>query len=198
MMGWVGCTPLKKQLPKLASSRLKPVPLKATDAASWTSLAGDGRRASWDAYPRGAWARSSALSSKIDDARAGLFPAKAGPTKAARAFSKNGSNLDCGTGFSREAAELHLIFIRRKFRHHTSRLGCRPNADDAEWAEPHGCGESAVRTWMSVRRGPTECRRSEGIPTQEEPSQEQATLVTWVAFPSNSPKAKRLPLGRRS
>jgi hypothetical protein len=44
---------------------------------------------------------------------------------------------------------------------------------------------------MSVRRGPTERRRSEGIPTQEEPSQEQAPLVTWGVFPSNSPQAKQ-------
>ena len=44
---------------------------------------------------------------------------------------------------------------------------------------------------MSVRRGPTERRRSEGIPTKEEPNQEQAPLVTWGAVPSNSPKAKR-------
>ena len=44
---------------------------------------------------------------------------------------------------------------------------------------------------MSVRRGPTEQDRSEGIPTKEEPNQEQAPLVTWGAFPSNSPKAKQ-------
>ena len=43
---------------------------------------------------------------------------------------------------------------------------------------------------MSVRRGPTERRRSEGTPTKEGPNQEQAPLVTWGAFPSNSPKAK--------
>ncbi len=49
---------------------------------------------------------------------------------------------------------------------------------------------------MSVRRGPTERDRSEGTPTQEGPNQEQAPLVTWGAFPSNSPKAKYLPLGR--
>ncbi len=84
-----------------------------------------------------------------------------------------------------------LIFLRKRLSHRQSRLGCRPNVDDAQRAEPHGCGESAVRTWMSVRRGPTERRRSEGIPTKEEPSQEQAPLVTWGAFPSNSPKAKR-------
>jgi len=44
---------------------------------------------------------------------------------------------------------------------------------------------------MSVRRGPTERRRSEGTLTKEGPNQEQAPLVTWGAFPSNSPKAKR-------
>ena len=43
---------------------------------------------------------------------------------------------------------------------------------------------------MSVRRGPTEQDRSEGTPTKEGPNQEQAPLVTWGAFPSNSPKAK--------
>jgi hypothetical protein len=43
---------------------------------------------------------------------------------------------------------------------------------------------------MSVRRGPTERRRSEGTLTKEGPNQEQAPLVTWGAFPSNSPKAK--------
>ncbi len=96
-----------------------------------------------------------------------------------------------GTGFSREALDLLLIFIHRGSKHRQSRLGCRLNADDAEWAERHGCRESAVRTWMSVRRGPTERRRSEGTPTQEGPNQEQAPLVTWGAFPSNSPKAKQ-------
>jgi hypothetical protein len=49
---------------------------------------------------------------------------------------------------------------------------------------------------MSVRRGPTEQDRSEGTLTKEGPNQEQAPLVTWGAFPSNSPKAKCLPLGR--
>ncbi len=44
---------------------------------------------------------------------------------------------------------------------------------------------------MSVRRARTERRRSEGIATEEGPNQEQAPLVTWGAFPSNSPKAKR-------
>jgi hypothetical protein len=43
---------------------------------------------------------------------------------------------------------------------------------------------------MSVRRGPTERDRSEGTLRNEGPNQEQAPLVTWGAFPSNSPKAK--------
>jgi hypothetical protein len=50
----------------------------------------------------------------------------------------------------------------RQSRHRKTRLGCRPNAGDAEWAERHGCRESAARTWMSVQRGPTERRRSAG------------------------------------
>jgi hypothetical protein len=115
------------------------------------------------------------------DAHAVLFPAEAGPTKSTR----------CLVGPASAGKLLPLIFLRKKLKHHKTRLGCRPNADDAEWAERHGCRESAVRTWMSVRRGPTERRRSEGIPTKEEPNQEQAPLVTWGAFPSNSPKAKR-------
>jgi len=115
-----------------------------------------------------------------------VFPAKAGPTKSTR----------CLVGPASAGKLLILIFMHSQPRRQQSRLGCRPNADDAEWAEPHGCGESAVRTWMSVRRGPTERRRSEGTPRYEGPNQEQAPLVTWGAFPSNSPKAKYLPLGR--
>ncbi|RZI64908.1 MAG: hypothetical protein EOP13_32120 [Pseudomonas sp.] len=84
-----------------------------------------------------------------------------------------------------------LIFVHKKPKHCRTRLGCRLNAGLAQWAEPQGCGESAVRTWMSVRRGPTERDRSEGTPTQEGPNQEQAPLVTWGALPSNSPKAKQ-------
>jgi hypothetical protein len=57
---------------------------------------------------------------------------------------------------------LILLLSARKSRHHISRLGCRPNAGGAQWAERHGCRESAARTWMSVQRGPTERRRSEG------------------------------------
>ncbi len=91
---------------------------------------------------------------------------------------------------SRRQMPLILISIHKRLRHRRTRLGCRLNAGLAQWAEPHGCGESVVRTWMSVRRGPTERDRSEGTLTKEGPNQEQAPLVTWGAFPSNSPKAK--------
>ena len=90
-----------------------------------------------------------------------------------------------GTCFSREASGLLnalVIFIRSKSSHHKSRLGCRLNAGLVQWAEPHGCGESAVRTGMSVRRGPTERDRSEGTLTKEGPNREQALLVTFSAF----------------
>jgi len=90
---------------------------------------------------------------------------------------------------------LLLIFVRRKSRHRQSRLGCRLNAGFVEWVEPHGCGESAVRAWMPVRRGPTERGRSEGTLTKEGPNREQALLLTfgWCdfrLFKSKSPKAK--------
>jgi hypothetical protein len=116
------------------------------------------------------------------------FPAKAGPTDGMRG----------SVGPASAGKLLILLLMRIMSRHRRTRLGCRLNAGLAQWVEPHGCGESAVRTWMSVRRGPTERDRSEGIPTKEEPNQEQAPLVTWGAFPSNSPKAKQRPLGRRS
>ncbi|RZI64390.1 MAG: hypothetical protein EOP13_32595 [Pseudomonas sp.] len=44
---------------------------------------------------------------------------------------------------------------------------------------------------MADGSGPTERDRSEGTLTKEGPNQEQAPLVTWGAFPSNSPKAKQ-------
>jgi hypothetical protein len=48
-----------------------------------------------------------------------------------------------------------------------------------EWAERHGCRESRPPPWMADGGGPTERRRSEGIPTKEEPNQEQGLLVTF-------------------
>ena len=68
---------------------------------------------------------------------------------------------------------LILLLSARKSRRHKSRLGCRPNAGGAPWAERHGCRESRPPPWMADGGGPTERRRSEGIPTKEEPNQEQ-------------------------
>jgi hypothetical protein len=100
------------------------------------------------------------------------------PLKAMRAVSGT-DGAPSGTGFSREAFDLLLLFKHITSSHRQSRLGCRLNAGLAQWAEPHGCGESAVRTWMSVRRGPTERDRSEGTLTKEGPNQEHKPLVTW-------------------
>jgi hypothetical protein len=71
------------------------------------------------------------------------------------------------------------MLLPRNPRHCQSRLGCRLNAGFAQWAEPHGCGESCPPPWMADGSGPTERGRSEGTPTKEGPNQEQAPLVTW-------------------
>uniref|UniRef100_A0A7C2AXW3 Uncharacterized protein n=1 Tax=Pseudomonas graminis TaxID=158627 RepID=A0A7C2AXW3_9PSED len=84
-----------------------------------------------------------------------------------------------------------MIFVRKKSGHHKSRLWCRLNAGLAQWAERHGCRESRPPPWMADGGGPTERDRSEGTLSNEGPNQEQAPLVTWGAFPSNSPKAKQ-------
>ena len=96
----------------------------------------------------------------------------------------------CGTGYNREAFDLLLLLLLLLiliFKHitpkrHKSRLGCRLNAGLAQWAEPHGCGESCPPPWMADGSGPTERDRSEGTPTQEGPNREQAVLVTFAAF----------------
>jgi hypothetical protein len=74
---------------------------------------------------------------------------------------------------------LILLLSARQIRRHKSRLGCRLNAGGVEWAERHGCRESRPPPWMADGGGPTERRRSEGIPTKEEPNQEPGPLVTW-------------------
>ncbi|TDV56889.1 hypothetical protein EC919_102261 [Pseudomonas graminis] len=185
------------------------------------ALAGNGRGASSDACPRIAWARSKWLAPGLASSRLKpvlqrhprrpvelavtsiVGPALAGKLLICSALLCSAllcSALLCSAllCFALLCSALLLIFIHKRLSHRQSRLGCRLNVGSAEWAEPHGCGERAVGTWMSVRRGPTERDRSEGIPTKEEPNQEQAPLVTWGAFPSNSPKAKCLPLGGRS
>jgi len=135
-----GVLSAKMSAPELASSRLKPVPLKAHRVPS-------------------------------------MAPAPTvGPASA-------GKPLICFKAL--------LIFIRKKSSRRQTRLGCRLNAGLAPWAERHGCRESRPPPWMADGGGPTERDRSEGTPRNEGPSQEQAPLVTWGAFPSNSPKAKQ-------
>ncbi len=86
------------------------------------------------------------------------FPADRGQ---ARSY-KVGCEGDTRTKKARSASSSPSCSYTRQSRHHKSRLGCRPNADDAQWVERQGCRESAVRAWMPVRRGPTERRRSAG------------------------------------
>ena len=124
--------------------------------------------------------RSNSNSSSNSDSKS--FPANAGPTvEVGATFSGYTRCSLVGPASAGKLLILILILtlVHKKPRQRPTRLGCRPNADDAQWAEPHGCGESAARTWMSVRRGPTERRRSEGTPTKEGPNQEQEPLVTW-------------------
>jgi hypothetical protein len=98
--------------------------------------------------------------------------------------------MDAGTKKAKSVSSSPGRSCTRQTRHCQARLGCRLNAGGVEWAERHGCRESAARTWMSVQRGPTERRRSEGIPTKEEPSQEPDTWLLGV-FSSNPPKAEQ-------
>ncbi len=123
---------------------------------------------------------------KIDGACTGLFPAKAGPTK-----SRPRTPVAPALAGKPSPLPVPLIFIHKKLRHRQSRLGCRLNAGLAPWAERHGCRESRPPPWMADGGGPTERDRSEGTLRNEGPNQEQAPLVTWGAFPSNSPKAKQ-------
>ena len=144
---------------------------KASTASVSGNSAGKRRRASWNAHPSRAWAQSEGRSN-TDQGQINSFPAEAGPTghhahsvgpalagKPLLCFALLCFALLCSALL---CSALLLIFVCKKSRRPHTRLGCWPSADDAQWAEPHGCGESAVRTWMSVRRGPTECRRSEG------------------------------------
>jgi hypothetical protein len=130
--------------------------------------------------------REAVIGSNSVSAPTGPFPAKAGPTKKHTAYNPWECS-DCRTGFSREALDSLLIFIRNKPRHHKTRLGCRLHAGLAQWAERHGCRESAVGTWMSVRRGPTERDRSEGTLTKEGPNQEHGLFGYFFGCWKNPP-----------
>jgi hypothetical protein len=134
--------------------------------------------------------------SKADQELIKGFPAKAGPTvEVGATFSGYTRCSLVGPASAGKLLILILTFVHRKPRRRPTRLGCRLNADDAQWAEPHGCGESRPPRWMADGGGPTERDRSEGTPTKEGPNREQALLVTfsWSGsrlFKSNSPKAK--------
>jgi hypothetical protein len=89
------------------------------------------------------------------------FPADRG-TSHAPTIKRGVRTTDARTQNAMSVSSSQRCSCTRRSRQRQTRLGCRPNVDDAEWAERHGCRESAVRTWMSVRRGPTERRRSAG------------------------------------
>jgi len=157
-------------------------PLRSWGCLSgWVAAPRQRRGASGAAFPRGAWEQSDVRAQEIPAPGLASSRLKPVPLTAARAVS--GTDDDpvgpASAGKLLICFKAPLIFLRKKSRHRQSRLGCRLNAGLAEWAEPHGCGESAVRTWMSVRRGPTERDRSEGTLTKEGPNQEHKPLVTW-------------------
>ena len=83
--------------------------------------------------------------------------------------------------------DLHTRWIRRR----RTRLGCRPNADGAQWAERHGCRESAARTWMSVQRGPTERRRSAGTRRSRAQPGAGHFWLLLVPFKSDPPERRK-------
>ena len=99
---------------------------------------------------------------EIDGAWVGLFPARASPTNRPRAYVGPALAGKPSLLLLPLPLPLLLIFKPIKHRRRQTRLGCRLNGGLAEWVEPQGCGESAVRAWMPVCRGPTERDRSEG------------------------------------
>jgi hypothetical protein len=198
---------------RLASSRLKPVPLWNAVRPVGPISTWDGRRASRDAYPRRAWALSDAWQrfcrSRLAGERGGSEPrvlaAETGsPASRLLQFASCLGWWDrLQPGSCCSAFDSLLIFIRKKPIHRQTRLGCRLNAGLVEWAERHGCRESRPPPWMADGGGPTERDRSEGTLTKEGPNQEQAPLVTsgWCDFRLFQVTRRRRnsrPPGRRS
>jgi hypothetical protein len=150
-----------------ASSRLKPVPLKATRTLVGPA-SGDAERHRMHTHEERGDDQAAATvlratgpaSSRLKATRTPVGPASAGKL------------LIC-------FKSAFLIFVHKKSRHRQTRLGCRLNGGLVEWAEPHGCGESCPPPWMADGSGPTERGRSEGTPTKEGPNQEHKPLVTW-------------------
>jgi hypothetical protein len=100
---------------------------------------------------------------QIQPSRLTLLPLRGRSRDKPRSYiSGDVSTIDDRIKNARSVSSSPRCSCTRQSRHRKTRLGCRPNAGDAEWVERHGCRESAVRTWMSVRRAPTERRRSAG------------------------------------
>ena len=144
---------------------------------------------------------------EIDGAWVGLFPAKASPTNSSAVHTlRLGQTSTVGPASAGKPLPLPLplplllllIFKHIKHRRRQTRLGCRLNAGLAQWVEPHGCGESAVRAWMPVRRGPTERDRSEG--TRRRRAKPGAGTLGYLGccFQVTRRRRNSLPLGRRS
>ncbi|SEP68903.1 hypothetical protein SAMN03159444_00400 [Pseudomonas sp. NFACC02] len=99
--------------------------------------------------------------------------------------------MDARTKKARSVSSSPSCSRMRQSRHRKSRLGCRPNADDAQWAERHGCRESAVRAWMPVRRGPTERRRSAGTRRRRAQPGAGHFWYFWCLFKSDPPEGRK-------
>jgi hypothetical protein len=108
------------------------------------------------------------------------FPADRG-TSRAPTVKNAASTADARIKHAKSVSSSPRCCCTRQSSHHKSRLGCRLNAGDAQWAERHGCRESRPRPWMADGGVPTERRRSEGTTTKESPNQDR-TLGYLVSF----------------
>ncbi len=168
---------------KSKASRLKPVPQCVRGAFSGTGFSREGAsRGAGDFADRtpSLWERACSRMLHFKHQKFGgctnPFVSKLTPTSPWR--------LIC----PRSALDLLLIFPTKQIQ----------TPQDATWVQAErrrrGVGRAA-RTWMSVRRGPTERRRSEG--TRRRMAKPRASTLGYLGmvrlstFPGNSPKAKR-------